>query len=235
MLDKQTEERIKMMAQDYEYQTRGVPQRLDHWVNEVVVNVENAKRQQQYVTEKRIAYIQAEAEQVAKDIRNYSLKELKGEHLGYSTIYNAKIEEREKEMNKFSKRKKTSAILTLVGFVICLISISANSSIIMSLSLLVCYIAGIVVLTSSLAYRKAKDKDITQEDNLDGYRLRLLMGVIENKVYRDKKFANEIKYDEYWKSRCPENLKRQLEEEKLQLDESGTYYLSDDELNESED
>lgn len=232
MLDKQTEERIKMMTQDYEYQTRGIPQRLDHWVNEVVVNVENAKRQQQSVTDKRVAYIQAEAEQVAKDIRNYSLKELKGEHIGYTTIYNAKIEEREKEMNKFSKRMKISAIVTLVGFVIFLISTSANSP--MFLSLLICCIAGIVATTSSSAYRKAKYTDITQEDNIDGYRLRLLMGVIENKVYRDKKFANEIKYDEYWKSRCPENLKRQLEEEKLQLDESGTYYLSDDELNETE-
>ena len=233
MLDKQTEERIKMMTQDYEWQTRGIPNRLDQVLYDgYAQGLANAEKQQARFD----AQTKEIVNQTKKNIRNATYEQLKQNYKDYTKLYNRAV--RSNKGRIFVIRFLTWAFglgaLGSVGVGIgsCFFNINDIPELIRPLAdgggivaMIAFFVLGIIwwifyaALTNAPEYPEYSGMAGRYSDILD---------VIERKL-NSKKFVKQFKSDPYFKFlNEDEEDDEDEDEEELYEDELGNYYADDD-------
>lgn len=233
MLDKQTEERIKMMTQDYEWQTRGIPNRLDQVLYDgYTKGLANAERQQARFDAQTKEIVEA----TKKNIRNATYEQLKQNYKDYTKLYNRAVR---------SLRNRIAFVRLLVwlfglgslgsaalGIGSCffdsadavpeLIKPFYDSAGMLGMILFVAF--GVIWWILYAIYSNRGDPEYS---GMAGRYLDIL-DVIERKL-QSKKFVKQFKSDPYFRDlNEDEEDDDDEEDEELYEDELGNYYADDD-------
>lgn len=232
MLDKQTEERIKMMTQDYEWQTRGIPNRLDQVLYDgYTQGIAKASRDQ--------ALFDAQTEEIVKqtkkNIRNATYEQLKQNYKDYTKFYNRAVR---------SLRSKIAFVRLIMwlfglaslgsialGIGSCFFEVQDIPELIRPLCdgggilcMILFFVFGVLWWITYAIYSNRGDPEYS---GMAGRYLDIL-DVIERKL-QSKKFVKQFKSDPYFKFlNEDEEDDDDEEDEELYEDELGNYYADDD-------
>lgn len=230
-MDNKTEEGLKRMVQDYEYETTGIPQRLDHALYEGLNReLETAhKKDMQFLEETN-----AITKQLAKDIRNLKYEELKQMHIDYTKLYDNAVKHNRKRLSIFRLFVWIFGLLALgsvaLGIGSCFFDSADTVPELMKpfyessgiLGMILFVIFGVIWWILYAIYTNMGEP----ENSGMAYRYSNMIGVIENKV-QTKKFYEKSKSDTYFAFLYDwENDDK--DEEELYEDEMGNYYADDD-------
>lgn len=234
MLDKQTEERIKMMTQDYEWQTRGIPNRLDQVLYDgYTKGLANAERQQARFDAQTKEIVEA----TKKNIRNATYEQLKQNYKDYTKLYNKAVR---------SLRSK----IAFVRFLVWLFGLGSLGSAALGIGscfydsvedmpelirlfsdgggiygIIGFFIFGVLWWITYAIYSNRGDPEYS---GMAGRYLDIL-DVIERKL-QSKKFVKQFKSDPYFRDLNDYNEEDDDDEEDEELyeDELGNYYADND-------
>ena len=231
MLDKETEARIKMMAEDYEFQTRGIPQRLDH------VLYAGLERGLQEV-DKKEALFNAQTEEIVKtvkkSIRNSTYEQLKQIYFDYDKLYNKAVEDNRSSI-KFKRFLMwlfglASIGSPLLGIATCFFDYTTIPEFLKPFSdgggilmIIPCIIFGIIWWIFYSASLMWGDPELS---GMAGRYARIL-NAVENKL-NSKKFVKIFNSDPDFKFLQDYDEDDYDDEEELYEDELGNYYADDD-------
>lgn len=230
-MDKQTEEGLKRMMQDYEYQTTGIPQRLDHALYEGYARgIAQANRNQERFDAQTEEIVQL----TKKNIRNATYEQLKQNYEDYTKCYEQAV--------RSNKTRWAIAKFLLWGFGL----VSLGSA---GIGIATCFFdyntmpellkpfsdgGGILMMGAFFVFGVlwwimyaivSSSVENPEYSGMAGRYLKILE-VVENKL-KSKKFINRFKSDPYFSSLNEDDLDDEDEEE-LYEDELGNYYADDD-------
>ena len=235
MLDKQTEERIKMMAQDYEWQTRGIPNRLDQVLYDGYTQGLAQAERNQALFEAQTKEI---VEQTKKNIRNATYEQLKQNYKNYIKLYNKAVRSLRSKIAFFRLLVWLFGLGSLgsiaIGIGSCFYDSYESVPEIMRpfydgggiLGIFLFFIFGVIWWILYAIYSNRGDPEYS---GMAGRYLDIL-DVIERKL-NSKKFIKQFKSDPYFRDLNEEDkddCDEDDNEEELYEDELGNYYADDD-------
>lgn len=233
MLDKQTEERIKMMAQDYEWQTRGIPNRLDQVLYDGYTQGLAQAERNQALFEAQTKEI---VEQTKKNIRNATYEQLKQNYKNYMKLYNKAVRSLRSKIAFFRLLVWLFGLGSLgsiaLGIGSCFYDSYESVPEIMRpfydgggiLGIFLFFIFGVIWWILYAIYSNRGDPEYS---GMAGRYLDIL-DVIERKL-NSKKFIKQFKSDPYFRDLNEEDKDDcDEDEEELYKDELGNYYADDD-------
>lgn len=232
MLDKQTEERIKMMTQDYEWQTRGIPNRLDQVLYDgYTQGIAKASRDQ--------ALFDAQTEEIVKqtkkNIRNATYEQLKQNYKDYTKLYNRAVRSLRSKIAFFRLLVWLFGLASLgsiaLGIGSCFFEVQDIPELIRPLCdgggifcMILFFVFGVIWWILYAIYSNRGDPEYS---GMAGRYLDIL-DVVERKL-QSKKFVKQFKSDPYFRDlNEDEEDDDDEEDEELYEDELGNYYADDD-------
>lgn len=227
-MDNKTEEGLKRMVQDYEYETTGIPQRLDHVLYDgYAQGLAQAERNQ--------ALFDAQTEEIVeltkKNIRNATYEQLKQNYFDYNKLYNGAVRSLRSKIAFFRFLVWLFGLGSLgsacLGIGLCFFDSAETVPELLKpfyegggmLGMILFFVFGVIWWILYAIYSHRGDPEIS---GMSGRYLQILR-VIENKL-RSKKFVARFKSDPDFSFLNEDDY----DEEELYEDELGNYYADDD-------
>lgn len=228
-MNNKTEEGLKRMVQDYEYETTGIPQRLDHVLYDgYAQGLAQAERNQ--------ALFDAQTEEIVeltkKNIRNATYEQLKQNYFDYNKLYNGAVRSLRSKIAFFRFLVWLFGLGSLgslcLGIGSCFFDSAETVPELLKpfyegggmLGMILFFVFGVIWWILYAIYSHRGDPEIS---GMSGRYLQII-GVIENKL-RSKKFVTRFKSDPDFSFL---NEEEEDDEEELYEDELGNYYADDD-------
>lgn len=229
-MDNKTEEGLKRIVQDYEYETTGIPQRLDH-----VLYDGYAKGLAQAERNQALFDMQTEeiVELTKKNIRNATYEQLKQNYFDYNKLYNGAVRSLRSKIAFFRFLVWLFGLGSLgsacLGIGSCFFDSAETVPELLKpfyegggmLGMILFFVFGVIWWILYAIYSHRGDPEIS---GMSGRYLQIL-GVIENKL-RSKKFITRFKSDPDFSFLNEDE--DDYDEEELYEDELGNYYADDD-------
>lgn len=231
-MDNKTEEGLKRIVQDYEYETTGIPQRLDHVLYEgYAQGLAQAERNQ--------ARFDAQTEEIVeltkKNIRNATYEQLKQNYSDYTKLYNKAVRSLKGKIAFFRFLVWLFGLASLgsacLGIGSCFFdSAEAVPELLKPfyegggmLGMILFFVFGVIWWILYAIYSNRGNPEIS---GMSGRYLQIL-DVIENKL-KSKKFIARFQSDPDFSFLNEDDYDEDEDEEELYKDELGNYYADDD-------
>lgn len=231
-MNNKTEEGLKRIVQDYEYETTGIPQRLDHVLYDgYAQGLAQAERNQ--------ALFDVQTEEIVeltkKNIRNATYEQLKQNYFDYNKLYNGAVRSLRSKIAFFRFLVWLFGLGSLgsacLGIGTCFFDSAETVPELLKpfyegggmLGMILFFVFGVIWWILYAIYSHRGDPEIS---GMSGRYLQIL-GVVENKL-RSKKFVTRFKSDPDFSFLNEDDYDEDEDEEELYEDELGNYYADDD-------